>query len=164
MRQLQHVLWAKGIFLTPQHLQAQDRYVEDLLQFQLECCSSHLWGFAVLQIDPKKLVDGQFSVSEAKGILPDGMLFDIPNADSAPSSRTISDFFTEERQQMAVFLSVPEQRSNGINVGVAQETKTRFVAEMRMVRDDNSGTSDKPVQIARKNFKLLFEGESHEGS
>jgi type VI secretion system protein ImpJ len=164
MKQLQHVIWSKGVFLTPQHLQIQDQYVEDLLQFQLESCGAHLWGFAHLGIDSRKLADGLFSVATARGILPDGLLFDFPAADVAPPSRAIGDFFADDRRHIDVFLSVPEQRSNGINTGLRQDTKARFISEMRMVRDDNTGTSDKPIQIARKNLKLLLEGENQEGS
>ncbi len=164
MKQLQHVIWSKGVFLTPQHLQTQDQYVEDLLQFQLESCGSHLWGFAQLGIDSRKLTEGLFSVAMARGILPDGLLFDFPAADAAPPSRTIGDFFAEDRRRISIFLSVPEQRSNGINTGLKQDTKARFISEMRMVRDDNTGASDKPIQIARKNLKLLVEGENQEGS
>jgi type VI secretion system protein ImpJ len=36
MRNLQPVIWAKGTFLTPQHLQTQDRLLEDLLRFRFE--------------------------------------------------------------------------------------------------------------------------------
>ena len=35
MRQLQPVLWTKGVLLTPQHFQTQDRFLEDLLAMQL---------------------------------------------------------------------------------------------------------------------------------
>jgi type VI secretion system protein ImpJ len=164
MRQLQHVIWSKGVFLTPQHLQSQDRYLEDLLQFQLQSCSSHLWGLSRLQIDRKRLVDGQFCLLEASGILPDGMLFDIPDADAAPPPRAIHELLSAEVRQVNVFLSVPEQQTNGMNTGTQQDTKTRFVVDSRVVRDDNSGSSDKQVQIARKNLKLSFEGENQEGS
>ena len=33
MRQLQPVIWSKGTFLTPQHLQTRDRFLESVLQF-----------------------------------------------------------------------------------------------------------------------------------
>ena len=33
MKQLQPVIWSKGTFLTPQHLQVQDRFIEDSLNF-----------------------------------------------------------------------------------------------------------------------------------
>jgi type VI secretion system protein ImpJ len=164
MKQLQHVIWSKGVFLTPQHLQTQDRYMEDLLQFQLECCGAHLWGFAHLRIDTKKLIDGQLSLLEARGLLPDGMLFDIPEADPAPPSRMVTDFFSDDRRRLDVFLSVPELRNIGINTSVRQDAKARYVTEIRMVRDDNSGASEKGIEIARKNLKLLFEGENQEGS
>ena len=36
MKRLQPVIWTKGTFLTPQHLQLQDRFLEDTLQFRLE--------------------------------------------------------------------------------------------------------------------------------
>jgi type VI secretion system protein ImpJ len=164
MKQLQHVVWSKGVFLTPQHLQIQDQYVEDLLQFQLESCGSDLWGFAHLGIDSRKLAEGLLSVSAARGILPDGLLFDFPATDAAPPSRSVGDFFVDGRSRLDVFLSVPEQRPNGINTGLRLDTKARFISEMRMIRDDNTGASDKPIQIARKNLKLLLEGENQEGS
>jgi type VI secretion system protein ImpJ len=164
MKQLQHVVWSKGVFLTPQHLQTQDQYVEDLLQFQLESCGSNLWGFAHFGIDSRKLAEGLFSLSAARGILPDGLLFDFPAADVGPPSRSVADFFADGRSRLDVFLSVPEQRRNGINTGLRQDTKARFVSEMRMVRDDNTGAADKPIQIARKNLKVLLEGENQEGS
>lgn len=164
MKQLQHVIWSQGVFLTPQHLQTQDQYVENLLQFQLESCGSNLWGFAHLGIDSRKLAEGVFGVDTARGILPDGLLFDFPTADAGPPARTIADFFVDGRSCLDVFLSVPEQRNNGVNTGIRQDTKARFISEMRMVRDDNTGASSKPIQIARKNFKLLLEGENQEGS
>jgi hypothetical protein len=36
MKQLKPVLWTKGTFLTPQHLQVQDRFIEDALNFRLQ--------------------------------------------------------------------------------------------------------------------------------
>lgn len=164
MKQLQQVLWSKGTFLTPQHLQTHDRYLESLLQVQLDSCVFHLWGFTKLLIDEEKLLEGTFCLLKAKGIFPDGLLFDIPEAETGPSSRMIGELFGQERSQLAVYLAVPEHLDSGINVGMREDTRTRFVAEVRMVRDENSGISDKPVQMARKNFRLLVEGESHEGS
>jgi type VI secretion system protein ImpJ len=35
MKRLQQVIWTKGTFLTPQHLQIQDRFLENKHQFQL---------------------------------------------------------------------------------------------------------------------------------
>ena len=40
---------------------------------------------------------------------------------------------------------------------------TRFLAETASFRDENTGAAEKPVQLARKNFRLLVEGEPRGG-
>ncbi|PYP91733.1 MAG: type VI secretion system baseplate subunit TssK [Candidatus Angelobacter sp. Gp1-AA117] len=164
MRHLQPVYWAKGTFLAPQHLQIQDRYIENLLHFQMDAVTEYLWGFAKLEIDREKLRNGEFCVVEARGILPDGLLFDIPEADDPVPSRTIKEAFSEGRDSVAIYLSVPAHRENGMNIGAEAGTTTRFVTTIRTVPDENSGSSTKPVQMARKNFKLLVGEENQAGS
>ena len=78
MKQLQPVLWSKGTFLTPQHLQLQDRFLEDSLNFRLQALKFCAWGFSEVVLDQELLADGQLAVSRASGIFPDGLLFDIP--------------------------------------------------------------------------------------
>ena len=78
MRQLQPVLWTKGVLLSPQHLQMQDRYLEDLLSFRLGALTFRPWGFQRPEIDRDALAGGAFAVTSAAGILPDGLLFDAP--------------------------------------------------------------------------------------
>ena len=46
MRQLQPVVWSKGVFLSPQHLQAQDRFFEETLRFLSGALSFRNWGFS----------------------------------------------------------------------------------------------------------------------
>lgn len=164
MRYLQPVHWAKGTSLMPQHLQVQDRYLESLLQFQLESLANYLWGFAKLEIDQEKLAKGEFCITRVRGIFPDGLLFDVPDSDPAVSSRAIAKESFKERNRIGVYLSVPEHQESGQNIGTQHDARTRFVAAIRMVPDENSGTSSKPVQIAGKNFKLLVGDESREGS
>ena len=53
MRQLQPVIWSKGTLLSPQHLQAQERFVQDTLRFYMESLGDTLWGFAHLQLDAR---------------------------------------------------------------------------------------------------------------
>ena len=101
MKQLQQVVWSKGTFLTPQHLQLQDRFVDDNLQFQLEAVSYRFWGFAGLRIDEAKLVEGQFVLSEASGVAPDGLLFEFPLSDAAPASRSIASSLASRTRRLA---------------------------------------------------------------
>jgi hypothetical protein len=87
MRQMQGVLWTKGLLLSPQHLQLQDRYFEDQLGFHLGALSRYPWGFSELTVDPEALEGGILSVPKAAGIMEDGLLFDFPEADPAPDSK-----------------------------------------------------------------------------
>ena len=51
------------------------------------------------------------------------------------------------------------------NVAVNRgSVSTRFLAQMQMVRDENTGSGEKPIQVARKNLQILAEGENREGS
>ena len=60
---------------------------------------------------------------------------------------------------------MPNYRELGLNVSPSgRDTDARFRAEFAMVRDENTGLTEKPVQIARKNLRILFEGEVQEGN
>ena len=87
MKRLQPVIWTKGTFLSPQHLQLQDRFLENVLQFELENLAFRPWGFRSLEISQEGLAGGTFGISSASGIFPDGLLFDIPASDAAPPAR-----------------------------------------------------------------------------
>ena len=165
MKQLQPVIWSKGTFLTPQHLQAQDRFIEDTLQFRLQALAFRPWGFQSLSINQDMLADGQFAINSASGIFPDGLLFDIPAADATPASKAIAEFFDADQTSLDVFLAVADYRERGVNVTLTHDgSSSRFVSDIVLLRDENTGMAEKPIQVARKNLRLLVEGESREGA
>ena len=84
MRQTQPVLWTKGVLLSPQHFQTQDRFLEDLLEFHLSSLSFSAWGFSRLALDREALAAGSFALSAASGLLPDGLAFDMPASEPLP--------------------------------------------------------------------------------
>ncbi len=45
-----------------------------------------------------------------------------------------------------------------------RKSDTRYIAETILLRDENTGQSERPVQVASKNFRLLVEEEVREGS
>jgi type VI secretion system protein ImpJ len=163
MKRLQPVIWMKGTFLSPQHLQTQDRYIESSLQFQLDTLNFTPWGFRGLQIDQEALSAGYLSISRASGILPDGLLFDIPESDPPPNPKPLAECFDQDQRVLDVYLAIPHYRDPGLNISIAErDAGTRYLAEVRMMRDENSGLAEKPIQVARKNFRLLVEGESQQ--
>lgn len=161
---MQKVLWTKGVLLSPQHLQLQDRYVEETLGFKLSSLAFHPWGFATVEIDREALTSGVFSLSRARGLFPDGMPFDIPVADPAPPPRPIAELWGPDQTLMDVFLAIPEHRTGGHNVAANGESRnTRYRSEIILRRDENTGLAEKPIEVARKNFRIVVEGESLEG-
>jgi type VI secretion system protein ImpJ len=163
MKQMQRVLWTKGVLLSPQHLQAQDRFLEDLLRFKLSSFAFAPWGFSRLAVDRESLAAGSFALSEAAGIFPDGLCFEAPRADLAPSPKPLQDHWQPDQTELHVYLAIPEQRDGGRNVSPSVDGGTRYRAEVLLRRDENSGLAEKPIQLARKNLRLLAEGESLEG-
>ena len=165
MRQLQPVIWAKGTFLTPQHLQLQDRFFESILEFKLRALKYCPWGFAELQIDHEALSAGSLALTRAAGLFPDGLAFEVPDSDAAPGERRLEPAFGPDQTSVEVFLAVPQHRDGGLNVSVGQKSgDTRYQAEIALLRDENTGLAEKPVQIARKNLRLILEGEPLQGN
>jgi type VI secretion system protein ImpJ len=165
MRRLRPVIWSKGTFLSPQYLQAQDRFIEDTLQFRVEALSFRPWGFASLEISQEALAGGNFVISSAAGLLPDGLPFDIPDSDPAPPARPLAMHFEGGAEQLEVYLAVADYRQRGVNVSfTGQDSESRFTAEVIQARDENSGAEERPVQIARKNLRLLLDDESRQGT
>ena len=165
MRQLQKVLWTKGVLLTPQHLQLQDRYLEDLLSFQISALVGNPWGIAALEIDRELLDDGTFGLSRARGLFADGLAFAMPEADPLPEPRPLEGSFAPDQASLNVYLAIAEYRPGGRNVSSVQEGRdSRFSAEVVFQRDENTGQAEKPVQLARKNLRILLEGEILEGN
>ena len=165
MRQLQPVIWSKGTFLSPQHLQTQERFVEDCSRFYIDSLNTRSWGFSEIQIDSKAMSEGRLSILEATGIFPDALPFDIPASDPAPPARVLDECFLPGRQVCTFYLTVPEYLQGGMNVALGRgDFSTRFIAQMAMVRDENSGSGERPIQVARKNLRILAEGENREGS
>jgi hypothetical protein len=91
MRQMQKVLWTRGVLLTPQHLQLQDRFLEDTLAFRLSSLALYPWGFSRIEVDREALAGGVFVLSAASGLFPDGLAFDFPVADTTPPPKPLED-------------------------------------------------------------------------
>ena len=165
MRQLQPVIWAKGTFLTPNHLQLQDLFLESLLEFRWDALNFRPWGLLSLQVDREALAGGYFTIESAAGIFPDGLVFDIPAADSAPAPKPLAQYLKGEQESIDLYLAIPPYRYGGLNVTAPmQNADTRYLAEMLVSRDENTGLNERQVQVARKNLRLLVDNGARAGT
>lgn len=83
------VIWYEGLFVKPQHFQQQARAAESQLQQRLNCLNDTLYGFSELELNSEYLSFGKIAIIRARGLMPDGSVFDIPN-DQPPHHRWTS--------------------------------------------------------------------------
>ena len=163
MKHLSKVVWSEGMYLAPQHFQAQARSFEDLIQFS----TSSLWfapyGFLDSELDQSALRNGLLSLRFARGIFPDGLAFNMPAADALPPERDVSKLFPATRESSVVSLAVAPWHEDKENCAVPptadSEPPLRFTSEMRKLYDDNTGKDEQIVPVARKNIRFLLDTE-----
>ena len=149
------------MYLGPHHFQVQSRYFEDSIQF----ATSSLWfasyGLAGVELDANALQNGTVSLLHARGILPDGLPFNMPESDLLPAPRIIPDLFPATRDGITVMLAIPPCKPNGFNCSLDEDkgVEARFVAESRPLHDENTGADERSVRLGRKNLRLLVDTE-----
>lgn len=164
MKLLSRVVWSEGMYLGPHHFQVQSRYFEDSIEF----ATSSLWfaahGLAGIEVDSDALHNGTVALLHARGIMPDGLPFNMPESDILPQPRAVAELFPPTRDGVTVLLAIPTRKSDGFNCLVEEAAPPgardpRFVAETRVLHDQNSGADERPVRLGRKNFRLLLDTE-----
>jgi len=85
----------------------------------------------------------------------------LPISDPAPPARTLGEFLSGDTTAADIYLGLPEYRQQAVNVSAPERgLATRYLAEVALRRDENSGAAERPVQLARKNMRVLVEGEN----
>jgi type VI secretion system protein ImpJ len=153
------------MYLAPHHFQVQSRYFEDSIQFAASALCFAPYGFIGFGLDAEALHNGTLSLLHARGILPDGLAFQMPDCDALPAARNIADLFPPTRDKVTVLLAIPEHRPNGANCAQSPDETgcVRYRAESQTIPDETTGRDEKPVQLGRKNFSLLLDTEAQEG-
>lgn len=166
MKYLSRVVWSEGMYLAPHHFQVQSRYFEDSIRFTTSSLWYQSYGLIGGQLDPQALVNGTVSIVHARGIFPDGLAFHMPESDPIPEPRNIADLFPVARDKVTVLLAVPPRRPEGLNCisleadGAAQNGEApRFYAESKLLHDETTGRDEKPVQLGRKNIRIVLDTE-----
>lgn len=157
MTKLSKVVWSEGMHLGPHHFQTQNRYFEDLLHFATQSLNFKAYGFSGVQVDAESLRNGAFVLLHARGIMKDGLAFHMPECEPAPPPRLVADLFPPMQERLDLWLAVPPYSDQSANL--SESSDTRFALETRQLADDLSGLDEKPVNLGRKNFRVLAAGE-----
>ncbi len=166
MKFLSKVVWSEGMYLAPQHFQAQNRYFEDAVNFALVSLWYEPFGFVNYALDQDALRNGTVSLLQAQGIFPDGLPFDMPECDPLPERRAIQESFPPASDRLTISLALPQRRADGRNCaldGEGAEADARYLGVVANACDENTGRDEKPVCLGRKHTRLCLENEDLEG-
>ncbi len=158
MKSLSRVVWSEGMHLGPQHFQAQNRYFESLVRFSSEALAYEPWGLSGVQVDQEALKNGVFALVYARGIMPDGLVFLLPESDTLPEPRTLGDLISPVDDHTDIFLAIAPaaERTKLVDEG---EGGARYSATDVALTDEWTGGDEQPVKMAGKNFRLLAKHE-----
>ena len=159
MKFLSRVVWSEGMHLGPHHFQAQSRYFEDTLWFLNAYLHQEPWGVLHFSIDAAALKNGVATLSYASGILPDGLVFDLPDCDAPPPPLPLDRVFTATDSEVLLYLGIPKRRDDGTDCNPSGGTSSRYSATQKTVRDDSYGNGEYNVSFAHKNFTLLSQAQ-----
>lgn len=178
MRQLSRVVWYEGMHLAQHHFQAQGRHAEDAFHFAISQLFPFPYGLSAITLDADALRNGTVSLLHARGILPDGLAFQIPDSDPPPSPRDLGEAFSPTQESHLVHLALPAYRPSGANCLLPEGAggrprgegldatgvrRPRYRLETRRVVDETAGRDEQPVGLGHRNFSLLLDSELTEG-
>ncbi|MGY4290281.1 type VI secretion system ImpJ/VasE family protein [Bradyrhizobium sp. LM2.7] len=148
------VFWSEGLFLRPQHLQQNDRYIEHLLEKRVRYTTPYPWGFAQLEIDKDLTEQSKFAVRSASGVMPDGTPFDIPADSPIPDAIDVP----ETAAGQIVWLMMPVAAPNTREVDEDRtDSASRYVRTSETFIDSTSALRiEEEIDIAypRLSFEL----------
>jgi type VI secretion system protein ImpJ len=166
MSRYRRVVWNEGTLLTPHHFQQSDNYHEDLVNTRIAALLPYEWGLLELQINRDAVANGAVQLISCRGVMPDGLVINIPQTSPEPATRPVEDNFSPTADHLDVYLAVPAGRVGASNFqanGSIPAPSARFLQEAGTVIDETTGDNEQQLSFGRANFRLIFEGEMREG-
>lgn len=148
------VIWQEGMLLRPQHLQHNDRYFDHQLKFRTRFLSRYAWGLLALDIDSQFLSMGQFVLSQATGVLPDGSLFEL-GGNTEPLALEVP----PATRNTPIYLALPLVTGKHIESRRPEQpdVMARFITYETQVADSNNeDVSSSQIICGRPDLRLLL--------
>jgi type VI secretion system ImpJ/VasE family protein len=147
------VAWREGMFLRPQHFQAQDRFIETQLRARVDSVRPWAWGFNEIVVDEDLATLGKFGVVRASGVMPDGTPFSIPDDLPPPEPLEVPG----DARDAVIHLTLPAQQIGAVEFREADSkaVEARFLVDEGEVADAFSDDrTTEPVEFGRPNLRF----------
>ena len=120
------IVWSEGLFLRPQHLQQQDRYLERYIENRCHALRSHTWGATELELERDLLAIGKLGLRRVAGVFPDGTPFRLPEDQPLPAPLDID----PKLRDQIIHLAVPLRKAGAVDAsrGPARGWERRLAA------------------------------------
>jgi type VI secretion system protein ImpJ len=163
MTQNNKVVWSEGLFLRPQHMQQQERYLERFVELRAGGMRPYTWGFYELELETDLLAIGKLGIKRARGVFPDGTPFSMPNDDPLPPALEVDANWRDQAVYLTLPLRSPTQPDSGRPEAPAEKL-FRFRVREAEVRDA-SGSVDglTPLEVGGMSSRLLPQSQPMEG-
>lgn len=160
-------LWKEGMFLAPQHMQQIDNYRDEIVSVLTHAQLPFPWGVDSIEIDENLLSSFQFVVHQLKAVSSSQEVILFPGNIEIPS-RSFEGMMSDPQQRMKVYLGIPDYQLNGSNLfddpdAIDGAARQRYKAVDMEISDENTGLSERMIQIRKIRGRILFEGEDVQG-
>ena len=145
--------WREGQFLRPQHFQQSDRAADARLRARVDATGPYPWGLTELVIDEDMATLGKFAIVRASGVMPDGVVFSIP--DDLPPPEPLD--MPADTRDAVVSLTLPAALVGAVEFEEYESgsSEARFLVEEAPVTDAFSEVrSSEPIELARPNLRF----------
>tara|TARA_R110002020_G_scaffold56074_13_gene155306 strand:- start:1501 stop:2832 length:1332 start_codon:yes stop_codon:yes gene_type:complete len=119
-------LWFEGMFMSPQHFQQHDRWVERMVDERASGLSPSAWGLRRITIDEQDLAMGRIVVTSLRAVLPDGTVVRAPEDVALPPAKKVS----TGDAGMPVKIVLPLRAGDGVELGRSTEFERTVASEI----------------------------------
>ncbi|NTV94558.1 MAG: type VI secretion system baseplate subunit TssK [Thiobacillus sp.] len=160
MSQQNRVVWSEGLFLRPQHFQQAERFIEHWIENRVGPGFAYGYGFTRLVLDQELLKLGKLGIRSARGIMPDGTPFAIPEECPAPPPLEVP----TDCKDTVVFLALPLRRAGLPEISLeGGGGLPRFRSVDAKIGDNIAGmTGEADMKLGQLDLKLVLAGNATE--
>ncbi len=166
MSKYRKIVWNEGMLMTPHHFQQWDNYHEELLNSRVRSMMPFEYGILDLQINREAIANGNFQIINCHGVLPDGLMINVPDAEAVPDLRPVGNHFHPEAEKLGVHIAIPARKAGEANFqanGAKPTSNVRFLQEGLAVKDETTGTNEQTLAYAKSNLRIIFDDEVRDG-
>lgn len=152
------VIWREGLFVKPQHFQQMAKASDAAMLQRLGCLNPGFYGFSELRLNVQYQAFGKVAITSARGVMPDGSVFDIPTDMAPPAALDTSGRAIAGE---IVYLCLPLSTDGGLEVAWPESyANSRYLAKSLAVKDTHSIDGDMvDMDLAVPNLQLKLGGD-----